>query len=326
MRAVIPVAGIGSRMRPHTFSVPKVLLNVAGKPILGHILDVIKQQEIKDVTIIRGYKGEEVEKYVHSAYPELNFDFVEQEEMLGLGHAILMGAPTFKSEPLLIILGDTIFDVDLSKAVNPDVSLLGVKKVEDPRRFGVVIKDEAGNITKLVEKPQEFISDLAIVGIYSIKNSDSLVDALNYIMDNKITTKNEYQLTDALQVMIDRGEKFESFNVEAWYDCGKPETLLTTNKHLLDKYQNKFNVEGSIIIDPVFISDTAKIENSVIGPYAAISDGVEIKNSIIKNSIVSFNSKVENALLKESIIGANADFKGVSTKINIGDSSSITNE
>ena len=157
MRAVIPVAGMGTRMRPHTYSKPKVLLNVAGKPIIGHILDKIKEQKIKDVTIIRGYKGEEVEKYVNKAYPEMNFDFVEQEEMLGLGHAILMGEPTFNSEPLLIILGDTIFDVDLEKATNTEVSSLGVKKVEDPRRFGVVFKNEQGFITKLVEKPQEFI-------------------------------------------------------------------------------------------------------------------------------------------------------------------------
>lgn len=326
MRAVIPVAGMGTRMRPHTFSIPKVLLNVAGKPILGHILDVIKEQNIKDVTIIRGYKGQEVEKYVEKAYPELNFDFVEQKEMLGLGHAILMGEPTFKSEPLLIILGDTIFDVDLAEAINTDISLLGVKKVKDPRRFGVVIKNKEGYITKLVEKPQEFISNLAIVGIYSIKNSDTLVDALNYIMDNKITTKNEYQLTDAMQVMIERGEKFGTFDVEAWYDCGKPETLLSTNKHLLKKNQNKIELEGSIIINPVYISDTAIIKNSVIGPYTAISDGAVINNCIIQDSIVSFDSKVENAILKESIIGANAEYKGINTKLNIGDSSSITLE
>jgi glucose-1-phosphate thymidylyltransferase len=326
MRAVIPVAGIGTRMRPHTYSLPKVLLNVAGKPILGHILDELKKYDVTEVTIIRGYKGDQVEEYVSKDYSEMNFDFVEQKEMLGLGHAIYQAEKTFNDEPILIILGDTIFDVDLNTGITPGQSMLGVRYVEDPRRFGVVLKDDNGNVNKLVEKPDTPISNLAIVGIYYIDNSKLLADSLKKLIDEDIKTRGEYQLTDALQLMMDNGEKFGTFEVGGWFDCGKPETLLATNKYLLEKNHRHVQIQNSIIIPPVYISKQTKIENCVIGPYATISRHSEISNSIINNSIVSFGSKVKNSLLTESIIGADAKVEGHFSSLNVGDSSEIINK
>jgi glucose-1-phosphate thymidylyltransferase len=326
MKAVIPVAGVGTRMRPHTYSLPKVLLNVAGKPILGHIIDALRDFGIIDIVIITGYKGELVEEFVLKSYPDLNFEFRKQDEMLGLGHAILQAKDTFDDEPILIILGDTIFDIDLKNTINSNNNVLAVKAVEDPSRFGVVLVNQKGVIQQLVEKPKEMISNLAIVGIYSIKKSSLLTECLEYLVKNEIKTRGEYQLTDALQLMINKGEIFEICYVDGWFDCGKPETLLLTNEYLLEKNDVPVILEDSIVIPPVFISDTAIIENSIIGPYATISDGAIIKNSIIKHSIISFNAVVKNSLLKKSIIGSDAEVKGTFSTLNVGDSSQIINK
>lgn len=323
MRAVIPVAGIGSRMRPHTFTTPKVLLNVAGKPILAHILDELSRIGISDITIITGVMGERVVDFVRKRYSFLNFDFISQDEALGLGHAIWTARETYHNEELVIILGDTIFDVDLKSVINLPQSALGVKEVKDPRRFGVVFFNQDGTVQKLIEKPSEPESNLAIVGIYYIKNSATLVSALNEIINKNVRTKNEFQLTDALQLMIEKGEKFTTFHVEGWYDCGKPETLLETNRFLLEKIAKDLNIDGSVVIQPSFVSKNATIEHSVIGPYASIADDAIVKDSIIRNSIISFGANVENTLLDESIVGNEALVKGVFQKLNVGDSSSI---
>ncbi len=323
MRAVIPVAGFGSRLRPHTHSLPKVLLNVAGKPIIAHILDELVNQNIDKVTIITGYKGDLIQEYVTKNY---SFDatFVEQKELLGLGHAIWTAAPTFENEPLMIILGDTIFDADLSLASKKGVSSIGVKYVDDPRRFGVVLNDDNGNIKKLIEKPKEPVSNLAIVGIYYITDGIKLKNALSYLIEKNIKTNYEFQLTDALQIMLEQGEEFVTFPVEGWHDCGKKETLLSTNQFLLEKYNNLYNLENCIVINPSYISKEAKVNNCIIGPYASIADGSEINNSIIRDSIVSDNASVNNILLSQSIIGNNAVVEGKSTELNLGSNSEIT--
>lgn len=323
MRAVIPVAGFGSRLRPHTHSLPKVLLNVAGKPIIAHILDELVNQNIDKVTIITGYKGDLIQEYVTKNY---SFDatFVEQKELLGLGHAIWTAAPTFENEPLMIILGDTIFDADLSLAIKKGVSSIGVKYVDDPRRFGVVLNDDNGNIKKLIEKPKEPVSNLAIVGIYYITDGIKLKNALSYLIEKNIKTNYEFQLTDALQIMLEQGEEFVTFPVEGWHDCGKKETLLSTNQFLLEKYNNQYNLENCIVINPSYISKEAKVNNCIIGPYASIADGSEINNSIIRDSIVSDNASVNNILLSQSIIGNNAVVEGKSTELNLGSNSEIT--
>lgn len=330
MRAVIPVAGVGTRLRPHTYALPKVLLNVAGKPILAHILDALIKHQVNAATIITGYMGELVEEFVRSRYPDLEVDFIEQKERKGLGHAIWTGKDTYKpDEALLIILGDTVFDVDLDVALHSKVSSIGVKPVDDPRRFGVVILNENDTIdgkqtiNKFIEKPENPISNLAIVGLYQVVNSQRLVDALNELIEKNIRTRDEYQLTDALELMLQKGEKFTTFPVEGWYDCGKPETLLSTNKFLLEKYPAQKELPGSVIIPPCFVSQKATVENSIIGPYTSIADGAVVKDSIIKNSIISYAAKVVNTLLNDSIVGNEAEVYGKFVKYNVGNSSTI---
>ncbi len=321
MRAIIPVAGVGSRLRPHTYTVPKVLLNVGGKPIIGHILDNIISNGFDEATIIIGYLGEMIKEYVLKHY-SIKVDFVEQEERLGLGHAIYLSRHTFSRDPILIILGDTIFDVDLKKMVSSTHSTIGVKKVDDPRRFGVA-ETNNGFISRLVEKPEKPASNLAIVGLYYITQPQLLVDCLKEMIKTNARTKGEFQLTDALQMLIERGEKMQTFPVDGWYDCGKPETLLSTNQHLLTVQPNPPAIEGVVTIPPVFISQEAAVKNSIIGPYATIAEGATVENSIIRNSIVSEGATVSEALLQDSIVGSNAVVRGPYKRINIGDSSEL---
>lgn len=322
MRAIIPVAGIGSRLKPHTYSTPKVLLNVGGKPMLGHILDKLIEENVHKATFVIGHLGDMIREYVTSAYKEIQSDFIVQKEMEGLGHAIYTAIPTFDDDEVFIILGDTVFDVNLKDVFRKEQSSLGVKEVEDPRRFGVAVL-ENGYIKRLVEKPQTPVSNLALVGLYYIANKDVLIKGLNALVEKNIRTKGELQLTDALQMMIDDGEKFTTFPVEGWYDCGKPETLLSTNKFLLDKKSSSGEFSSVVINQPVFIADDASIENSVIGPYANIDSKTVIKDSIIRNSIIGSEAKVSKALLENSIIGNNAVIKGNFKRLNSGDSSEV---
>ncbi len=322
MRAVIPVAGVGTRLRPHTYTLPKVLLNVAGKPILGHILDALARQEITEATIIVGYKADLVEEYVRSHY-DLDVSFVYQDDPMGLGHSVWIAKHTIgDSEPLLIILGDTIFDVDLSLASHSGYSSLGVKTVSDPRRFGVVETDGTF-ITRLVEKPDVPPSNSAIVGLYYITAPALLKSCLDDLINHNKLTRGEYQLTDALQMMIDRGERFTTFPVEGWYDCGKPETLLATNRHLLNEAPAYAERENTVVIPPVFIADSAKIVHSVIGPYATVAEHATVVDSVVRNSIVSDNAVVTSSLLEESIIGNHSTVRGKFLRLNVGDSSEI---
>lgn len=324
MIAVIPVAGIGSRLRPHTYFLPKVLLNVAGKPILQHILDSLVSVGLEKFIIVTGHLGDDIEKFVRNRY-KFNVHFVSQTEPLGLGHAIWCASEYFENEPLLVVLGDTIFDTDLTQVFNFEVSALGVRKVSNPERFGVVITDANGYILNLVEKPEVFVSDLAIVGIYYIKNSNLLKECLDELLNKQIKTKGEFQLTDALQLMLDKGEKFKTFSVDGWYDCGKPETLLETNRYLLSKSSFFRKIDGSVIIPPVYIDENATIINSVIGPYTTVASGAYVKDSVIRDSIVSDEARVESYLLEKSIIGNNAIVKGTFFKMNVGNSSEINN-
>jgi glucose-1-phosphate thymidylyltransferase len=321
MRAIIPVAGFGSRLRPHTFTIPKVLLNVAGKPIIGHILDKIIEDGFTEATIIVGHLGEKIRDYVQSHY-SIRVDFVEQPEAKGLAHAIYLARETFTKEPILIILGDTIFDVNIRNVVNGSWSAIGVKEVPDPRRFGVV-ELEGGFARTLIEKPEHPTSNLAIVGLYWIRNPKLLEECIDELFKSDRRTKGEYQLTDALQLMLQRGEKIKTFPVDGWYDCGKPETLLATNRHLLERMPQSVRIPDVVIIPPVYVSSKAKITNSVIGPFATVADGAVISDSIIRNSIVSEDAEVHKAVLEDSLVGVNALVEGAFKRINIGDSSEI---
>ncbi|HCV43503.1 MAG TPA: nucleotidyl transferase [Bacteroidetes bacterium] len=322
MRAIIPVAGVGSRLRPHTFTLPKVLLNVAGKPILGHILDKIIGEGIHEGTIVVGHMSDMIKEYVSQVYPSFRADYVEQDERLGLGHAIYLSRNTMNDDPVLIILGDTIFDVDLGPVLRQQYSSLGVKMVDDPRRFGVA-ETRDGSIVRLVEKPERPVSNLAVVGLYYIRNPRLLVSCLSALVEKDIRTKGEYQLTDALQMMIDRGEVMKTFLVEGWYDCGKPETLLSTNRALLEKKSTPRKVEGVVVIDPVYIAPSAKLVNCVIGPYTSIGEQASISDSIVRNSIIGEDATVRKVLLDNSIVGSGAAVQGNYKRVNVGDSSEI---
>ena len=321
MRAIIPVAGFGSRLRPHTFTVPKVLLNVAGKPIIGHILDKIIEDGFDEATIIVGHLGDKIREYVQSHY-RIRVDFVEQTEAKGLAHAIYLAKDTFSTEPILIILGDTIFDVNLKPVLGEQYTAIGVKEVTDPRRFGVVeLHDHFAK--HLIEKPENPTSNLAIVGLYWIRNPKLLVASIAELFKNDRRTKGEFQLTDALELMLQHGEKIKTFHVDGWFDCGKPETLLTTNQHLLEKQQENFVIKNVVIIPPVYVAKTATIIHSVIGPYATIADRATVTDSIIRNSIISEDAQVHKAVLEDSLVGVNALVEGTFNRINIGDSSEI---
>ncbi len=321
MKAIIPVAGVGSRLRPHTYTLPKVLLNVAGKPIIGHIIDKIIEEGIHEAIVIVGYLGDMIEEYLTKNY-DIKFTFIEQEERLGLGHAIYMTKAHLGEEPVLIILGDTVFEVDLSSVWKREHSALGVKEVEDPRRFGVV-EVQNGFVTKLVEKPEHPTSNLAVVGLYYIKSPQLLISCLEHNIMHNLRTKGEFQLTDALQMMIERGEKFSIFPVEGWYDCGKPETLLQTNEKLLKSKSRYKEIFGCVINPPVFIAEDAEIENSIIGPFATIGSKAVVKDSMIQRSIIGECARVTAMLLRESIVGNNARVQGNFRRINLGDSSEV---
>jgi glucose-1-phosphate thymidylyltransferase len=328
MKVIIPVAGIGTRLRPHTHTAPKGLLHVAGKPILGHILDALKPMKVDEVIFVIGFMGEQIVEYVKKNY-RFKSKFVEQKELRGLGYAIYLTSPEIKNnEPVLIILGDTIFEADLSPVLKGKFDALGTKKVEDPHRFGIV-ETERGFVKKLVEKPEKPKSNQAVVGVYYITSTETFKESLEEMMQKNIKTRNEYQLTDALQLMIDKGVKFKTFEIKGWYDCGKPETLLETNRHLLSRIKptrnskNDSQLKSSVVIPPIFVSQSATVRNSILGPYVSVADKAVIENSIVRNSIISERAKVSNCLLDSSLIGNNAEVNGVFDQLNVGDSSEI---
>ncbi len=329
MRAIIPVAGIGSRLRPHTYTLPKVMLNVAGKPIIGHIMDHLRKEQIDHATVIVGYMGEKVRTYLGKHYPDINVTYVEQEERLGLGHSIYIARETLGDEPALIILGDTVFDVDLAGLLECPHSALGVKEVEDPRRFGVA-ETAAWRITRLVEKPEVPTTNLALVGLYLIRNTPLLKECLTELVEGDHRTRGEYQLTDALQMMIDRGETFVPYHVVGWYDCGKPETLLETNQHLLQQQADRGQlppvdgqVHGSVIIPPVFLGEGCRVTNSVVGPFATIAENAQVSDSVVRDSIIGDSATVAASMLERSLVGANATILGRFRRINVGDSTEL---
>ncbi len=323
MKVIIPAAGLGSRLRPHTYTVPKALLPVAGKPIIGHILDQVIGWGGRKVSIIIGYLGDMIEAYVRDNY-DMDVNFPVQENMLGLGHAVLTGLEQDDKE-LLIILGDTIIDTDLAPVIEKGITSIGVKEVSDPRKLGVVVVED-GRVTKLVEKPQEPISNLAIVGVYYIRDGSLLGKAISEIIEKDITVKGEYQITDALQLLLDWGEPIETFPVEGWYDCGRPETLLKTSRFLFDHKQIKSfepDVNESVLVQPVAIGKGTTIERSVVGPYVSIGEGTTISNSIVRNSIIGDKVNIDKSILEDSIIGNRVDVKGRFQSLNLGSSTQV---
>jgi glucose-1-phosphate thymidylyltransferase len=256
-------------------------------------------------------------------YPQLNVHYVDQPERLGLGHAVSLAAPFAGNRPILIILGDTIFEADLGSVLNGGANSIGVKAVEDPRRFGIVETNGAGRVSRMVEKPEHPTSNLAITGIYYFTHGGPLFEALEELQRKNLRTKGEFQLTDAMQILVERGETVTTFPVEGWYDCGKTETLLETNRVLLDKRAVPREVAGSVIHPPVAIAATAVIENCIVGPHASIAAGARLKNAVVRDSIVNANAVVEDILIEGSVVGEDAVVRGAFKRLNVGDSSEV---
>jgi glucose-1-phosphate thymidylyltransferase len=326
MNVIIPLAGFGTRLRPHTYTRPKPLINVAGKPVLGHILDKFKGLNIKEIVFVVGYLGDQVQKFVDECY-DFKTHYVEQKELLGQAHAIYL-AKELLAGPTVILFVDTLFEANLSRLQQEKSDgVIYVKEVEDPRRFGVTLVNKEGNITKLIEKPSSMKDNLAVIGLYYVKEIQRLMSAIKTLMDKNMQTKGEFYLADALQLMIDDGAILKPEPVNVWLDCGKPETVLETNRYLLKhNMDNSSEVASinSIVVPPVHIAPSVKIKNSIIGPYVTIAANCEIEDSIIRNSIVDEETFIRDSMLEESLIGRRVDLIGRYRQLNLGDSAQIS--
>ena len=321
MKAILPVAGIGKRLRPHTLNIPKALLNVAGKPILGHIIDGLLEMGVTELIPIIGYKGELIREYLTSTY-RMPITFVEQTEQKGIAHAVSLARPYADRSELIIILGDTIIKTDFKRVPREGDWVLGVREVADPERFGIA-ELEGGHVARIVEKPEHPKSNLALIGLYYFIDSTPLFAACADVIGRNITTKGEYQITDALQLMIDRGTRFKPYRIDGWYDCGKVETLLETNRVLLEDLKPCGARDGSIVIPPCYVDPESSIVSSIIGPYVSVAKGCEIRHSIVENSILNEGSVIENVMLEGSVVGAYAEVTGRHGSLNVSDYSQI---
>ncbi len=330
MKVVIPVAGAGTRLRPHTYTQPKPLMPVAGKPIIRFIVDKLVEAGITEFVFVIGYLGDKVRAYVEQTYPDLNTEFVYQEHREGSAHAIATAREAIEDEDEIIIaFGDTIFDVDLPQMLACPHSCLGVKRVSDPREFGVAECDEYGFATRMVEKPRIPKSNMAIVGLYKIMEVPMLLRAIDHLIYSNLRTVGEYQLTDALQYMVEQGVRFKTLPVSNWFDCGRKEVLLETNAMLLSQRgyaTNEFQLpefDNTIVIHPVAVGANCQISNSIIGPHVTIGDNATINNSILRDSIIGNFAALQDVVLKHSVIGSDTTIRGTNLSLNIGDNTEI---
>jgi len=333
MRIIIPMAGMGKRMRPHTLSIPKPLFPIAGKPIVQRLVEEIYKvcnEPIEEIAYIIGDFGQETEKELMGIAENIGAkgSIYYQEEALGTAHAILCAADSLEGN-LIVAFADTLFKADFELDKEKD-GIIWVHKIEDPSAFGVVKLDQNEIITDFIEKPSTFVSDLAIIGIYYFKDGVFLRNHLQHLIDNDIKDKGEYQITNALENMKNEGKKLSVGSVNEWLDCGNKDATIFTNQRILEHLQNgekrgqDFIVENSVILEPCFIGDNAHIKNSVIGPYVSISAHCEVESSVIKNSIIKDKSRVKNLNCKNSIIGSfsNVDIKP--KELSVSDHTSIS--
>jgi len=326
MKIIIPMAGFGSRLRPHTFSKPKPLVNVAGKPVLGHVMDMFTDLPVDEFIMITGYLGEQIQTYMAQEYGHLKARFLVQEELNGQSPAVLL-ASEYIDGPILIVFVDTLIETDLTQLAGESADAVAwVKAVDDPRRFGVAELNATGYVTRLIEKPDSMENNLAVVGFYYFKDGPRCMQALERQIAENIQTKGEYYLADAFQLLLDNGLKMRVEQVDVWEDCGKPETVLHTNKYLLDNgHDNSAEIETKsvIIVPPVNIHPTAQIHDSVIGPHVTIAAGCRVTNSIIRESIIDDGAHIEDTMLSQSLIGKSAHVRGRFRVINVGDLSKV---
>ena len=328
MKAVIPVAGAGKKLRPLTYTQPKPLIPVAGKPIICFIVDALVEEGIDEFVFIIGYLGEKIKNYILDKYPEITCTFVEQTNRLGSGHAIWLAKDFIDpEEEIVIFFGDTIVDLDLKSVLNSKSSIIGVKKVSDPRSFGVVKCNEKGIVTHLVEKPSIPLSNLALVGFYKIREPRLLFEGIEKNIEENRKTEGEFQLTDGLMRMVDSGVEISTIMVDNWFDCGKKEILLETNNLLLDRKgfrsENLPSYDNSIIIQPVNIGQDCEISNSIIGPHVTIGNNTKLESAIVKSSIIGNYASIKEAVLVNSVIGNDTSITGLRQSLNIGDNTEI---
>lgn len=335
MKIIIPLAGFGTRMRPHTWSRAKPLLHVAGGTIIGHLLDLmsdVTEAPGNEVVFVVGYKGDQIEAWLRQHYPQLTMHFVVQEEALGQAHAIWVAREHIKDdEDVLIAFGDGLVDAAYTEI--PDESVDGVllvQEMEDPRTFGVVVTDEEGYVTDFIEKPAGFAHRDVIAGIYWFRNGRSLRAALQTVLEEDRQTKGEYYLVDAYQAMMEQGARFKTQQTNIWLDAGKPDYILDANARMLglghgisEDIIERSYAEEFLALPPIHLHETAEVEASVLGPYVSVAAGATIKNSIIRNSIIDAGAHIENAIISDSLIGENATIKGNVSSMFVGDDSRV---
>lgn len=329
MNVIIPMAGIGKRMRPHTLTVPKPLIPVANKPIVQRLVEDILatcSEKVENIGFIIGDFGTEVEADLMSIAETLGAKghIFHQKEALGTAHAIYCAEPLLSGH-VFVAFADTLFKANFDIDIEKD-GIIWCQRVEDPSAFGVVTTDEDGLIDKFVEKPQEFVSDLAIIGVYYFRSGDELRAQIKYLLDNNITDKGEFQLTDAMENMKQKGDKFYVGEVEEWLDCGNKENTLHTNERILEIKQNSeelispnITLQNSVIIPPCAIADDVMIKDSVIGPHVSVGKGTKITDSVIKDSMVQSNAEIKEASIRHSMIGNFSRILGDAKVLNLGD-------
>jgi len=328
LKIVIPMAGFGSRLRPHTWSRPKQLISLAGKSVLDHVLamfETLPDPTNIELIFIVGYLGDKIEDYMAEHHPNARVRFIVQEEMRGQSHAIYL-AKEYLNGPMLMVFADTLIESDLSFLDDESAdAVVWVKPVPDPRRFGVTKIGRDGWVTRLIEKPRDLHNNLAVVGFYYFKQSEDLISAIEAQIEDDHQLKGEFYLADAVNIMIERGTQMRTERVNIWLDAGTPEAVLETNRYLLNNGSATEPADhgNNTIIHPVFVHPDANIESSVIGPYASIGAGCTVKNSIIQDTILEDNAHAENIILKCSLIGQNTKVSHSASSLNIGDNSEL---
>lgn len=329
MKIIVPMAGRGSRLRPHTLTVPKPLIPIAGKPIVQRLVEDIAKvagEPIEEIAFIIGDFGQEVvDSLIHIAESlGAKGSVYTQDEPLGTAHAIKCAEKSMQGD-VIVAFADTLFRADFVLDKNSD-GVIWVKKVEDPSAFGVVKLDDYGFITDFIEKPQVFVSDLAIIGIYYFKSAENLMKEINYLIDNDIKAGGEYQLTAALENLRQKGAKFSLGKVDDWMDCGNKNATVETNGKILEyekdnmaKHPASAKIENSLIIPPCFIGENVEIINSKIGPYVSLGNGTKVINSNIETSLIQEKTMISHGNLSNSMIGNNAQYYGVAREISLGD-------
>jgi glucose-1-phosphate thymidylyltransferase len=327
MKIILPVAGKGTRLRPHTLNKPKSLVRVAGKTVLEHVLANVAKLTVEEYIFITDENGEVIRQFVAERFPGLKTSYITQEERLGPAHAVWLAKDRIApGDNVLVVFNDTLFVTDLTRIPRLCEGLDGLiysKEVEDYRRFGVnVMKD--GLIVDMVEKPDQPISKLAQVGLYYLKDAVRFMTYLGTAIDRKLTVKGEYYLPEVFKLMLQDGVRLGAPEIDEWLDCGKPETLLATNRFLLENtVSSHYCIEGCVVIPPVSISPKASVHHSVIGPHVSIAEGCQIENCIIRDSVINAQSVLQHVILENSIVGDSVELTGNSQRINIGDNSVI---